>query len=95
MTLKKLEDIASTAREVAHALVAILGSAAASAGLIVTLLESVGVHVTAAQVAQQAGAAGMAAVLISKAIDSANNAITTRGASLITAPGAPNGGTTS
>jgi hypothetical protein len=62
------------ARQLAHDAVAIVGIAAGAQGLLVTLLTLFGVHISAATVAQEIGAAGVAVVLLSKAIDSANNA---------------------
>ena len=63
-------------REAAHSLVAVLGALAASGALVVGLLAAFGVHGLDVQVAQFAGICGAAAVLISKGVDSLNNAVT-------------------
>jgi hypothetical protein len=66
----------SQLREWSHAAVAVLGILAASTALIVTVLALFGVHVTEADVAQKLGGVGALVTLLSKAVDSWNNAQT-------------------
>ena len=72
-----MQQAFSTAREISHAAIAIIGAASASVALIVSVLAFLGVHVTNEQAIQVLGVAGGIAVLISKGIDSLNNAVTT------------------
>ena len=71
-----MQKIFSTAREIAHAAIAVIGALSAASALIVTALDVCGVHITDAQLIQALGVAGGVAVLISKGIDSLNNAVT-------------------
>lgn len=82
-----MTQLFSDLREIAHASVAILGALAMASGLIVTVLSATGVHVTDEQVVQGLGAAGGVAVLISKLIDSANDAIVSPKPVSLSAPG--------
>lgn len=68
----------SKAREVAHAAVAVLGALAGAQALVLTFLASFGVHISALDLSQKVGAAGAVLALLSKGIDSLNNAITTK-----------------
>jgi hypothetical protein len=67
----------STLREWAHAAVAIIGLLTAGVAGVVTTVNSFGIHITDLQAIQGLGIAGGIATLISKLIDSANNAFTT------------------
>jgi len=69
-------ELLSTLREAAHSLIAVLGAIAASGALILFLLSTLGVHGVNGQVTTITGICGTAAVLLSKFIDSLNNAIT-------------------
>lgn len=69
-------NVASTAREVAHAVVAVIGVGVASAGAIAGAVSALSGHaVTAAEVSGPIIAIGSAITLLSKLIDSANSAI--------------------
>jgi hypothetical protein len=68
----------SKAREIAHAAVAVLGSLAASQALVLTFLASLGVHISALDLAQKVGAAGAVLAVVSKGIDSLNNMVTSK-----------------
>jgi hypothetical protein len=67
-------DKLSNLREAAHALVAVLGVLATSGGVIVSLLASLGVTGLDVQVGQFTAVCGALTVLLSKLIDSANDA---------------------
>ena len=64
----------SAAREASHSLLAILAAIATSSAAIATVAAELGVHVTALDVSQKAGAVGAVVLAISKGIDSLNNA---------------------
>ena len=70
-----MTNVFSTLREWAHAGVAIIGALAFFSGGIVTFLNAVGVHVTDVQAAQWVAGIGALVAVISKGIDSANNAL--------------------
>jgi hypothetical protein len=72
-----LTGLFSTAREWAHAAVAIIGLLTAGVAGVVTTINSFGIHITDLQAIQGLGIAGGIATLVSKLIDSANNAFTT------------------
>lgn len=76
--LTKLNDAVTIAGQIAHSIIAIAGSGAASAALIVAVLSLFKVNVTDAQVIYGLGELGGVATLVSKAIDSAHDAITTK-----------------
>ncbi len=71
-----VEGFFSSAREVAHAAIAVIGTLTASAALVATLLSVCGLHVTDLQVVQSLGEVGAAVALLSKLIDSVHSAIT-------------------
>lgn len=75
-----LRDITAAARNVSHDLVAIVGISTGSTGAILLALNALGVHVGAEQVDGVLTAAGYAATILSKAIDSANDAVTSSSA---------------
>lgn len=66
----------SDLREISHAAVAFVGSLAASAGAIALALTAFGVHISEQEVLVKLGAFGALVGLLSKLIDSANDAIT-------------------
>ena len=71
-------ELFSKAREVSHALVAIVGVLMASTGTIVLLINSGGGHTTDIQVGKWLTIIGSAVTLLSKLFDSANDAYRTR-----------------
>lgn len=80
MNLTAIRSAIGTARNVAHDLTAIVGVAAGSAGAIASALDAVGLHVGSPDVAHVAFVAGLAVGIISKGIDSLNDALSGRAA---------------
>ena len=74
---KPVTGFFSTLREWSHAAIAIIGVLTAGVAGVVTTINSFGVHITDLQAVQGLGVAGGIATLISKLVDSANNAVTT------------------
>jgi hypothetical protein len=72
----------STAREMAHSLLAVIAAVAGAQGVLLSIVASFGVHISALSASQGIAVAGGAALAISKAIDSINNAIVSHGASV-------------
>lgn len=68
----------TTLQNLAHAAGAVIGVLLASAATIVTVLGTFGVHVTEARTVEVLGAVGLLMTMVSKAIDSAHNAYTTK-----------------
>lgn len=75
MNLTTIRTALGTARNIAHDLVAIVGLAAGSAGAIATALSCFGLHVGSADVAHVALVAGLGVTVVSKGIDSLNDAL--------------------
>ena len=71
--------VLSGAREAAHAMVAVIGLAAGSAGAIASGLDAFGLHVGSPDVAHVAFVAGLAVTAASKGIDSLNDALRSLG----------------
>lgn len=70
-----LTSVLLVARNAAHDLTAVVGILAGSTGAVVSVLDSVGVHVSDAGVAHVLLIAGLAVTTASKAIDSLNDAV--------------------
>ena len=75
MNLTAIRNALGTARNIAHDLAALVGLAAGSVGAVVSALDAVGVHVSSANVAHVVMVAGLAVTVISKGIDSLNDAL--------------------
>lgn len=75
MNLTTLRTITAAARNIAHDGLAVVAWATASVGAIVLALNSLGVHVGTSQVGGAIAGAGAVVVLISKGIDSLNDAL--------------------
>lgn len=78
MNLTTIRTALGTARNIAHDLAAVVGVAAGSAGAIASGLDAVGLHVGSPDVAHVAFVAGMAVTVVSKGIDSLNDALSAR-----------------
>jgi hypothetical protein len=77
------------AREVAHNVIAVVGVIAGAQALIVAFLAQLGLSSHAAQASYVIGGAGAAAVLLSKLIDSVNNALTSPSSTTSSTSSAP------
>ena len=73
-----MTQLFSDLREIAHALVPIIGALGMATGLIAVALGTVGVHVTDEQTAAALAGIGAVVTLLSKLIDSVNNAVITK-----------------
>jgi TRAP-type mannitol/chloroaromatic compound transport system permease large subunit len=73
-----LNQALSAAREASHSLLAVLAAVAGSQAVVVAALGDFGVHISAADVSLKLGAVGAVVLAASKAIDSWNNAATTK-----------------
>ena len=75
MNLTAIRTALADARNVAHDATAIVAVAAGSAGAIASGLDAVGLHVGSPDVAHVAFVAGLAVGVVSKGIDSLNDAL--------------------
>ena len=73
-----MTQLFSDLREIAHAAVAIIGALGMATGLIAVSLDTVGIHVTDEQTAAALAGVGAVVTLLSKLIDSINNAVITK-----------------
>jgi len=81
----------SAAREICHSALAVIAAIAGGQGVLLSIVASFGVHISALQASQGIAIAGGAALAISKAIDSINNMVVSHGASLAAAYTAQSG----
>ncbi len=85
-----MEAAFSKAREISHSAVAVVGTIAGFQALIVAFLVQVGVSDPSAKISFIIGGAGSAVALLSKGVDSLNNAVVT---GKVTPPAAGGNGT--
>jgi hypothetical protein len=69
-----MQNFFSIAREVSHSLLAVLGAVAGGQAAIATIAAEFGLHISALDISQKAGAVGVVVLAVSKFIDSQNNA---------------------
>lgn len=76
MNLSGVLGILKRAKEAAHDAIAVIGGLTAAVGAVTLALDSLHINVTSAQVSAWLALAGGAAALLSKGIDSLNDALT-------------------